>query len=124
MIDNIKNEEENTIYIFGSDNQNEKKKRYFKENGTLKVLPTSGFVMLKYELNSTIKLSKKGFMSIPIAIVNDRNFKSIFLNTDGWGQNDSRNYGSDFFDKTQIIDINTLYQFDKNLGYTLLEIKK
>lgn len=60
-------------------------------------------------------------MAIPLRFNQNKNFKSIFLNTDGWGRNDSRegvkNYG--------IVVITTyelFYKFDKNLGYTLLRI--
>ena len=60
-------------------------------------------------------------MAIPIQFQANKNFKSIFLNTDGWGRNESqesvKNYG--------IVTVTTyelFYNFDKNLGYVLLEI--
>ncbi|KEY20056.1 hypothetical protein [Kaistella antarctica] len=123
LIANIKREEENKIYIFGSDNFNEKKKRYYKENGTLRILEPNQFNVIPYTLNSTVKLAKKEFMAIPVTVKQSKNFRSIFLNTDGWGQTDNRNYATDIFDKTMIYDLNILYQFDKNLGYVLLAIK-
>lgn len=124
LLKNRNNEPENSIYIFGSDNLNEKKKRSYKQNGTAIVLPFGKFNKINYQLNSTLKLSKDEFMAPFVKIKSSRNFRSLFFNTDGWGQNDSRNYASDVFDRTMIYDRNTLYHFDKNLGYTLLEVLK
>ena len=123
LIENRKHDDENKIFIFGSDNLDEKKKRYYKLNGKLKILPNAKFDVINYELGSTIKISKKDFMAIPIVFNETKNFKSIFLNTDGWGRNESleslKNYG--------IVSVTTyelFYMFDKNIGFTLLKIKE
>ena len=89
----------------------------------LKILEPSQFNVISYTLNSTVKLAKKEFMAIPVTVKQSKNFRSIFLNTDGWGQTDNRNYATDIFYRTMIYDMNILYQFDKNLGYVLLAIK-
>ena len=118
---NRKNEEENKIYVFGSDNLNDKKKRYYKLNGKLRTLQNRKFDQIDYKLGSKLKIAQKDFMAIPIQFQANKNFKSIFLNTDGWGRNESqesvKNYG--------IVTVTTyelFYKFDKNLGYVLLEI--
>lgn len=123
LIENRKNEEENKIYIFGSDNLNEKKKRYYKLNGQLKTLSIGGFDNINYELGQTLKIAKKDFMSKPVIFRTSKNFKSIFLNTDGWGRNESQETTKDY-GIVKIVTYELFYQFDKNLGYTLLEIKK
>ncbi|MGX9987577.1 hypothetical protein [Soonwooa purpurea] len=123
LFENRKNEEENKIYIFGSDNLSEKKKRYYKLNGQLKTLPIAGFDSINYELGQTLKIAKKDFMSPPAIFTANKNFKSIFLNTDGWGRNESQESVKDY-GIVQVITYELFYQFDKNLGFTLLEIKK
>jgi hypothetical protein len=45
------------------------------------------------------------------------------LNTDGWGRTESNESVKDYV-IVKIITYELFYQFDKNLGYTLLEINK
>ena len=121
LIENRSNEEENKIYVFGSDNLNEKKKRYYKQNGKLITILNRKYDRIDYKLGSKLKIAQKDFMAIPVIFQIDKSFKSFFLNTDGWGRNESqesvKNYG--------IVTVTTyelFYKFDKNLGYTLLKI--
>ena len=121
LIENRKNEEENKIYVFGSDNLNDKKNRYYKLNGKLRTIENRKFDKIDYQLGSKVKIGQKDFMASPVNFQIDRNFKSIFLNTDGWGRNESREGVKDY----GIVTVTTyelFYKFDKNLGYTLLEI--
>lgn len=121
LFENRSNEEENKIYVFGSDNLNEIKKRYYKQNGKLKTILNRKYDKIDYELGSKLNIAQKDFMAPPVKFQINNNFKSIFLNTDGWGRNESqegvKNYG--------IVTVTTyeiFYKFDKNLGYTLLKI--
>ncbi|MGX9987607.1 hypothetical protein [Soonwooa purpurea] len=123
LIQNRKNEEENKIYIFGSDNLKEKKKRNYKLNGKLKTLPINGFETINYDLGSTLKIAKKDFMSQPAIFKATKNFKSFFLNTDGWGRNESQEGVKDY-GIVSVVTYELFYKFDKNLGYTLLKIKE
>lgn len=123
LILNRSNEEENKIYIFGSDNLNEKKKRYYRLNGKLKTLFINGFDIINYELGSVLKIAKKDFMAEPAVFRSDKNFKTLFFNTDGWGRNGSEEGVKDYV-IFSVETYETFYLFDKNLGYTLLEIKK
>ena len=121
LIENRKNEEENKIYVFGSDNLNDKKNRYYKLNGKMRTLQNRKFDKIDYQLGSKVKIGQKDFMASPIIFQINRNFKSIFFNTDGWGRNESREGVKDY----GIVTVTTyelFYKFDKNLGYTLLEI--
>ena len=123
LIDNRKNEEENIIYVFGSDNLNEKKKRLYKLNGKIQALQNREFDIINYKLGETIKIASKEFLSQPVVFKTYKNFKSIFLNTDGWGRTESNESVKDYV-IVKIITYELFYQFDKNLGYTLLEINK
>lgn len=121
LIENRKNEEENKIYVFGSDNLNDKKNSYYKLNGKLRTIENRKFDKIDYHLGSKVKIGQKDFMASPIIFEINRNFKSIFFNTDGWGRNESREGVKDY----GIVTVTTyelFYKFDKNLGYTLLEI--
>lgn len=109
--------------FFGSDNLNEKKKRYYRLNGKLKTLPINGFDIINYELGSVLKIAKKDFMAKPAVFRYDKNFKTLFFNTDGWGRNGSEEGVKDYI-IFSVETYETFYLFDKNLGYTLLEIKK
>ena len=62
LIDNRKNEEENIIYVFGSDNLNEKKKRLYKLNGKIQALQNREFDIINYKLGETIKIASKEFL--------------------------------------------------------------
>ena len=123
LILNRNNEEENRIFVFGSDNLNEKKKRLYKLNGKIQALKNREFDIINYKLGETIKIASKEFLSQPVVFKTYKNFKSIFLNTDGWGRTESNESVKDYV-IVKIITYELFYQFDKNLGYTLLEINK
>ena len=87
----------------------------------MRTLQNRKFDKIDYQLGSKVKIGQKDFMASPINFQINRNFKSIFLNTDGWGRNESREGVKDY----GIVTVTTyelFYKFDKNLGYTLLEI--
>lgn len=123
LIENRKNEEENKIYIFGSDNLSERKKRIYKLNGKIRTIENRKFDLINYELGKIVKIANKDFLSQPVIIKSNNNFKSLFFNTDGWGRSES-NEGVKDYGIFKIETYELFYQFDKNLGYTLLKINE